>query len=47
MIGANISRIFMPRRFDRSYETIQEVESQPGIQRLPRYDDTSDKMASV
>jgi hypothetical protein len=33
----------MPRRFDRSYETIREVESQPGIQRLPRYDNTSEK----
>jgi hypothetical protein len=32
----------MPRRFDRSHETIWEVESQPDIQRLPWYDNTSD-----
>jgi hypothetical protein len=31
LIGANISRIFMSRRFDRSHETIREVESQPDI----------------
>jgi hypothetical protein len=32
----------MPQRFDRSYKTIREVESQPDIQRLPRYDNTLD-----
>jgi hypothetical protein len=42
LIGVNISRIFMPRRFDRSHETIRKVESQSDIQRLPRYDNTSD-----
>jgi hypothetical protein len=25
LIGANISQIFTPRRFDRSYETVREV----------------------